>query len=225
MKRFYTLLLVTLAALAAFTIRAQDDVEPHDTVCVYQTWEDIFDGTPDDVLLDPYIELLSPFELYFETHDDDTNRWLNDEAVAVAVGDSLWMLNAEWLQRNFNGDCRDMENWVTFYFNRKCAFVQWAPFRAGMGMQMLSQLLGDEELMYKDVDNLKPDLYFIDFAHRRVDKVGHKRLAELLEPYPDLLRRFQSMKDYKKSSVVQFYFMEYVQRLAADPDAPLITDY
>ena len=223
MKRKLTILFLLFIAAAVPTI-AQDYHLRHDTVYVYQSWEAIFDQYPDTMLVNPSIEAYNQFDIHISTSDQQVNEMLEDDAVAVAIGDTLWLVSASWMQRNFKGDCNKMNAWVPLYFNEKIAFVQWQQYRSEVGMQLLGALLGDPELFDKDPEEMNGELYLIDFDLQRVYKLNHKVLSRLLDPYPDLLRRYVSMKDYKKQYMVESYFLEYIDRITADPTVPRIID-
>lgn len=205
-KPILLVVVVLLSCLLWQPSYGENNATPHDTLCIYQSWESILDGMPDQVLLDPYIEVVTPFDVYFETGDEMVDRMLHEATVAVALGDSLWFVSAVWMQDNFNGDCHKMDDWVPLFFNAKIAFVQW------------------HGQTFFGLDDENGDPYLIDFAAERVDKVDAQKLTQLLDPYPDLQRRYVSMKDYKKRHVIEFYFREYIDRITADPLVPYIVD-
>ncbi len=207
MKTIFRLTAMMVLCWVMQPMHAQDTRQFHDTLCIYQSWEAIFDHIPDQVLLDPYIEEISPYDVYFEVGEPTTDRMLYEESVAVALGDTLWFVNSNWLQENFGGDSRKMDDWVPLYYNAKIAFVQW------------------EGLNFFGISDEYADIYLIDFEHAKVSKVDHKLLTTLLDPYPDLQRRYVSMKDFKKNYIIQHYFFEYIERLNADPTVPWIIDY
>lgn len=210
----HTLLIVLLLALGTAGSMAQDDSTHHDSVSVYLSWEAIFDGLPDEVIVDPSIAVLSPYEVGFATDDPELNDLLSNQVVVAAIGDTLWLVNTAWMQKNFKGDCRIMNHWVPLYFNAKAAFVQWSNRRP--------QKTQRHDEIAPDNADVQAHLYLIDFDRRRVGCVTHKLLNELLESYPDLQWRYAGMKDYKKPDIIQYFFLEYLERLNADPNVPNI---
>lgn len=210
--------------IAAFTTNAQDYHLRHDTVYVYESWESIFDQTPDAMLLNPMIDYYTPFIIDFNVPNEQNNETLHNETVALTVGDSIWLVNTSWLQQNFKGDCKKMDFWAPLYFSAKIAFVEWKSYRASTGMTILGALLGDETLFYSDPEDTDGDYYMIDFENAEVYKIDHKRLSVLLKPYRDLKIRYEGMKDYKKRYMIKYFFLEYVNRLNDDPSVPYLLD-
>ncbi len=206
MKTAYRYIVLLLLVALWLQATAQDHAEAHDTLYVYQSWESILDSQPDQVFYDPYIEAVTPYEIYIVMDTEVANYVLLNETVAVALGDSIWLINSQWLNSNFEGDCRNMKLWVPLYFTAKLAFMEW------IGTNFFG--IPEEEA----------DIYYIDFARERVDKLDHKTLTALLERYPDLQRRYVAMKDYKKRHVIRFYFFEYLERVNADPTVPWIVE-
>lgn len=214
---------ILLASIFAYhTALAQDYKLRHDTVYVYESWEAIFDQEPDAMLLNPEIEAYTPYIIDFNVHDKEKNKLLHDETVALTVGDSIWLINTSWLQQNFKGDCNKMDFWAPLFFTAKIAYVEWLNHRASTGMTILGALLGDETLFDPDLDEANGDIYIIDFDKAEVYKLDHKRLSKLLEPYRDLKMRYEGMKDYKKTYMIKYFFMEYINRLNDDPQVPYL---
>ena len=216
MKRtfFYTLLLCVFF-LGAGKASAQD------TLMVYNSWEAIFDQWPDTVIVNPDIEAYTPCTIDIDSRDKETKKTL-DNAVAVALGDTIWLINTQWLKHNFSGDCKKMDCWVPLYFSAKVAFVQWTRYDANVGMSLLGAIFGDEELFNKDYETTIPELYLINFEDQVVEKIDHKVLSRLLSYYPDLQRRYEGMKDYKKTYMINTFFLDYINRLNDDPNVPYL---
>ncbi len=91
-------------------------------------------------------------------------------------------------------------------------------------MALLGALLGDPELFSEDPWENPADFFWIDFENKRVDKIDHKKLSELLSVYPDLQRRFEQMRDYKKRYIIQSFFIDFIQRASRDPGYPYLLD-
>ena len=68
------------------------------------------------------------------------------------------------------------------------------------------------------------DDFFIDFRNHSVNRVSHNYLSELLEDYPDLLMRYEGMKDYKNKDIIEDYFFKYIDRATDDIMLPYILD-
>ena len=63
-----------------------------------------------------------------------------------------------------------------------------------------------------------------DFIGKRLVELNYKVLTSLLERYPDLQCRYLGMKKYKTKDVVDFFFMQYIERLKTDDDALTILE-
>lgn len=212
MKNSLKHLLVVLAlALSAFSGYAE---ESNDTVFFYNTWEQMLDMKPMAMLINPYVEIYTPFELFIGSNDETVNRILSEEGfIAISLGDSIWYANSDYLQYEFNGDVNGFTNFVPLFFNEKIAYLTY-PGK----LSVKELLMGDD---YSD--NFTIDYFYIDFENSRIKRVTHKYLSELLEDYHDLQMRFEGMKDYKKRPVIEYFFTKFIERVSADDMHPDIT--
>lgn len=219
-RLFFTLLcLVTLVATA------QEYQARHDSVWVYNSWESIMEQWPDTLLINPDIEVWTPYDLEFKTRSKATNRMLEEQTVALAVGDTTWLVNTKLLQdQGYNGDIKKMDDYAPLYFNAKLAFIQCVPTHTSSGMALLGALLGDPELFSDDPWENPADFFWIDFENKRIDKIDHKKMSQLLSIYPDLLRRYEQMRDYKKRYIIQSFFFDFIERADRDPGYPYLLD-
>lgn len=222
MRRIYISLVLCIAV--AMSALAQNYQARHDTVCVYNSWEAIMDQWPDTVVYNPAITVWTPYDIEFETIDKAANQMLKKQTVAVAVGDTTWLINTQWLRDNFKGDCKKMDDYAPLFFNAKVAFVQCVPTHTNLGMALLGSLLGDPDTFMGDPYNDPSDFYWIDFETKRVDKITHKNLSQLLAVYPDLQRRYEQMHDYKERYMVHSFFIDFVRRVERDPAYPYLLD-
>ena len=207
---------IVLAAVAAFAGRGA--AQTADTLCVYRSWQSIFNQRADTVVVNPKIEVRSPYDYDFSTADKRVTRSLRQRSVAVAIGDSTWLISSNWIKTNFKGDCSHFSRFVPLFFSAKVAFVQWLRnMMVGLvkGMDTGVGMGG----MY---NGATAHFYHLDFATHTVHKVDSDYLIGLLDAYPDLLRRYTMMKDYQSTPMVNSYFMEYVDRLNSDPSVPYL---
>lgn len=210
-----------MVALAVVSLRAAADdtaadATPIDTVYFYDTWEQMMDMSPVAMLMDPYIEVLTPYEIYISTGDEQLNELIANEHLAVTLGDSIWLISSQSLRKDFKGDVRKLHGFVPVFFNEKIAFATYA------GLSVKSVLMGeyaDDEFFEEAVD-----YYYFDFLNRKVLKVTPEVLIDLLEDYHDLQMRYEGMRDYKKRSIIKEYFYKYVDRATQDIMRPYILD-
>ena len=222
LRIYLTLLAMTTLAIG---MTAQEYSARHDSVWVYNSWEAILDQWPDTLIVNPEISVWTPYDIEFETRSKATNEMLKHQTVAVAGGDTTWLVNTQWLKdQGYKGDIKKMEDYAPLFFNAKVAFIQCVPTRTSSGMALLGALLGDPELFSEDPWENPADFFWIDFDNKRVDKIDHKKLSELLSVYPDLQRRFEQMRDYKKRYIIQSFFIDFIKRAERDPSYPYIYD-
>lgn len=212
--------LIVVAAMAFVTSHAMaTDAVPHDTVYFYDTWEQIFDMTPEAMIIDPYVAALTPYQVAIETADDALNDAIYDSHIAATLGDSIWLINSRYLKREFKGDTKKLKEFIPVFFNDKTAFLAYVGYGDNIGLKNI--LFGD----WVDVDYDEiVDYYYIDFVNRKVIKVTPEALVGLLEDYHDLQMRYEGMKDYRKRYIIQDYFFKYIDRASQDFMRPYILD-
>ena len=193
--------------------------EPHDTVYLYKSWTNMFDMEPYVYLPVPKLVNVTadtPYKVYIDIRNGNTfggNKYINS-CVAATLGDSIWLINSEYLQREFKGDANKLNAYVPFFFNDKVAFA------VCVAMPSVKELL----LGTSENAPISVDYYYIDFKKREVIRVTPKVLSGLLEDYHDLQMRYEGMKDYKKREIIQDYFYMFVDRATDDIMRPYILD-
>ena len=192
-----------------------------DTVFLYNTWEQMLNQVPVAVIMDPIIETISPYELYIDACDDDINELIYNEHIALSLGDSIWLVNSNYLKRNFKGDTRKLFGYVPVFFNDKVAYVTYAA-SDDWSVSLNDYLFG--EVSYDGARKIVVDYYYIDFMRHKVLKVNHSVLSSLLDDYHELLMRYEGFKDYKKPDIIEEYFLKYVDRATDDIMRPNIVD-
>lgn len=213
MRNWLRNIVLAVAALASFQGVAQ--TEPHDTVYFYNTWEQILTQTPAAVILDPWIDPITPYEVIIETADENYNQIIWDEHIAATIGDSIWLINSEYLQREFKGDVKRLNAFVPFFFNDKVAYA------ISVGSLSVKDILfGTDDSYYSG----EVDYYYFDFFNHKVLKITPAVLIDLLEDYHDLQMRYEGMKDYKKRHIIEDYFFKYIDRATQDVMRPYILD-
>lgn len=231
LKKFFLILGVLAAALQAqaYVYYTDDDTkrESNDTVMVYNSWNAIFEGVADTVLINPEFVIRSPYDFEFQSNvkgDKVTKKMLKEKTVAVAVGDTLWLINTDYLKHHFKGDTKPLKRYAPMYFSGKIVFVQHLVTSLSFGQQVLAGLAGGlvglglfEEV--EDVTRPAP-FYMLDFGGKMVYKVDSELLHELLEDYPDLQRRYEQMRDWRETYMINEFFLDYVNRLDDDPSYP-----
>ena len=205
----------------AFDTAAQKYHARHDSLWVYNTWESLMCQAPDALLINPVIEAYTPYDIAFETLESEANDMLYNYSLAVALGDSVWLINSRVLRQSFKGDVKKMDDYVPFYFNAKMAFIE-AVTTYSFGSTLLNSIFGSDET--GAAYNEPPDLFWIDFEHGKIDRITHKNLSAIMELYPDLVRRYEAMASHKDREVVHFFFYEFVRRAEQDQRYPYLLD-
>lgn len=190
---------------------AADEYAERDTVYFYDSWKQMFQLEPDTMIVDPAIDVYSPYELYFETSDKKLNRRIKKEYVAATLGDSTWLVNSNYLKEFFKGDSKNLYGYVPLFFSDKAAYVV------------------AEEYSFAELGGIAYNVtstynYYIDFNQHKVIKVNEKTLSALLADYHDLSMRYEGMKDNDRSSIINDYFYKYLDRVADDVLRPYILD-
>ncbi len=206
----------------AVTMQAVADGSVTDSLTVYKSWDAVFDCHPDTVLHQVDVEVYTPYDFKITPHGKAVKKMLKQEAQVVTLGDSLWLVNSDYLKREFKGDCKHFSRFVPLYFSTRIAFVQWQRGEPTVGGALLNMLVGglfgvDAEIGMSDYyhGRMAP-FYLIDFEHKRVEKVDYKFLLTLLDDYRDLRRRFEQMRDREEQYMINEFFLEYVERINSD---------
>ena len=206
---------IWLVALLIGSLQSLAGELPHDTVYYYSTWEQMYDLTPRLQIVDPYIEQVSPIELHFYVSAEQADMVSIEENIAVSLGDSVMLINTGYLRKNFKGDANRLSGCVPVFFNDKVAY---AIYTADPSVKEI--LFGSSEY-----DDLVLDYYYIDFQDHKVKRVTSSVLSALLEDYHDLKMRYEGMKDYKKRPIIEYYFLQYIERASQDVLRPSIFNF
>lgn len=234
-RKVYIFICVLAMALSAraYVYYTDEDTERNsqDSVMVYNSWRAIFEGVADTVLINPEFVVRSPYDYEFQSSvkgDKVTKKMLKERTVAVAVGDSLWLINTDYLKRHFKGDTKPLKRYAPMYFSGKIVFVQHLVTSLSFGQQVLAGLAGGlvglglfEEV--EDVSRPAP-FYLLDFGGKMVYEVDSNLLLELLDDYPDLRRRYEQMRDWRETYMINEFFLDYVKRIDNDPSYPWLED-
>lgn len=208
---------ILLALVASCSMQAQAE-EPHDTIYFYDNWAQILFMEPSGGFMDPFIALYTPYEIGIETGVDRIDQAIRRTHIAATIGDSIWLINSEYLKREFLGDTKKLREFMPFFFSDKVAYITYVG--EGDNLDLKHILFGDTEIDYEEI----VDYYFIDFQHKKVVKITPSSLSELLEDYHDLQMRYEGMKDYKKREIMLDYFFKYIERANQDVMKPYILD-
>lgn len=219
MMKNFLLHIVLFFFMAASAVTCQ--ATPQDTVYFYDTWEQMLNFTPDAVIIDPVIETRSPYELYVDACDDNINDLISNKHIALSLGDSIWLVNSKYLKRQFKGDTKMLNGYVPVFFNDKVAYVTYVRYDE-WSVSLNDYLFG--EVGYDGAIKKVVNYCYIDFMRRKVLKVDHSVLSNLLDGYHDLLMRYEGMKDYKSPEIIEEYFLKYVDRATEDIMRPNIVD-
>ena len=206
--------IILFVVLATASLQAMAFSLPHDTVYFYNTWEQILSDSPKLMYVDPWVDPITPYEVVIFGENETYNNSIWTEHIAATLGDSIWLINSEYLQREFKGDAKNLNAYVPFFFNDKVAFA------VADAIPIVKDLL----LGVPEDASIGVDYYYIDFKKREVIRVTPKVLSGLLEDYHDLQMRYEGMKDYKKRPIIEEYFFQFVDRATEDPMRPFILD-
>ena len=209
---------IVLAAIASMSLcaTAQNMTVAYDTIYFYKTWEQMLYLQPSAYIVNPIIIAETPFEIYIETGYDEANQAIEKDYLALSQGDSLFLINSNYIKDFFKGDVKGLNGFIPLFFNDKVAYLT-----ANGPLTVKDILFGN------DRDGVTPytqAFYYLDFVNRTVKHVTHSYLSELLTDYHDLKVRYEGMKDYKKQYVIEDYFYKYIDRATQDFMHPYILD-
>lgn len=218
MKNCFQLIIVIACLWASFNAHALDN--PRDTVYFYDTWKQMLDKEPASMIVSPIIEVETPYAIDIYTTTNDYSLYKH---MAATLGDSIWLMSSKYLKKfNNKGDAGKLsENvFIPVFFDEKVAFLTYVGY--GDNLSLMDLLKGGSRDEEEFIDVV--DYYYIDFLHHRVNKVTPEVLSELLEDYHDLQVRYEGMKDYKKRSIIEYFFLLFVDRASQDIMRPYILD-
>ena len=209
---------IMLAAMSLMSVcaTAQEMAIAYDTIYFYKTWEQMFDLQPTAYIVNPIIIAETPFEIYIETGYDETNQVIEKDYLALSQGDSIFLINSNYIKDFFKGDVKGLNGFIPIYFNDKVAFLT-----ANGPLKVRDVLFGND---IDGVTSYSQAFYYLDFMNRTVKHVSHNYLSELLTDYHDLKMRYEGMKDYKKREIIEDYFYKYIDRATEDFMRPYILD-
>lgn len=202
---------IVLFVLVVFAFQAQAMEEPEDTVYFYGSWEQMLDMEPDTMIVAPLIDYFSPFEVYVKTTNKKFNKRIDKEYIAATICDTTWLINSNYLKKYFKGDAKKLHGYTPLFFNDITAYTICEEY-------MIAEV-GDISYTVTSTYN-----YYIDFKQHKVIRIDEESLSNLLNEFPDLRRRYESMKDNNRQSVINYYFLEYIDRISDDPMQPYIID-
>lgn len=209
---------IVLAAVASMSLcaTAQNTAVAYDTIYFYKTWEQMFDLQPTAYIVNPIIFAETPFEIYIETGYDETNQAIEKDYLALSQGDSIFLINSNYIKDYFKGDVKGLNGFIPIFFNDKVAYLT-----ANGPLTAKDILFGNDR---DGVTSYTQAFYYLDFMNRTVKHVSHSYLSELLTDYHDLKMRYEGMKNYKKKEIIQDYFYKYIDRATEDFMRPYILD-
>lgn len=210
-----------MVALVMTSLHATGRTTRHDTVYYYKTWHQIFKLTPKAVIIEPVINVHSPYMLEFLSGDEELNKALVSDYMAVSEDLSTWYINSEYIKKNFTGDTQGLKGYIPLYYNDKIAFAVngYIAYWSTSAFDIVYNDAEDDGIPYYD-----HDIYYLDFAKRKVVKVTPTTLSGMLEEYHDLQMRYEGMRDYKSPRFVEDFFFKYIDRVTQDPMHPRILD-
>ena len=230
-----------LAAMCAGIAHAQyysdrKHDEGNDTLMVYNSWHSVFYNGHDTVAINPNVEIYSPFQYKFKPTEKDRkslSKMIEKQSVAVAIGDSVWLVNSKYLKDSLQGGYNKFfHDYLPLYFCEKIAFFQYVPTEIDYldveidNFQNLEYYVGVGRSSVLEYPTGVADVahFVIDLANKTVYLVDKNYLLFLLQRYPDMKRRFEMMQGQNEYYLINEFFWDYVDRISHDPMAPDIVE-
>ena len=230
MKKLYQLILaIFIVATSSSTLAAGNDY-----AAVYKSWNAILSNEPDTLISEIHIEIQSPFCIDIKAtnkKDKVAKQLINDEALAVAINDSVWFVNTTNVKRNYTGVALPFfKHYAPLYFNDKVAYLQFSDEIDDTFLYNLSAYVSQgastvEALRFLTSYGFNMEnafLFTIDPKAKSVDALNSERMSQLLTPYLDLRKRYESMYFFEEPFVINYYFLEYIDIIATDDEIPYL---
>lgn len=217
-----------------YTSRKHD--QGTDTLMVYNSWKSVFLDGPDTVAINPNVEIYSPFQYKFKPTEKDRkplSKMIDKQAVAVAIGDSVWLVNSKYLRDSLAGPYNKyFEDYLPLYFNEKIIFFQYLATEISYliaeidNFDGLEYYVGVGRSSVLDFGAGVADVvhFVIDIDSKTVYLVDRDYLLFLLERYPDMKRRFEMMQGQNEFYLINQFFWDYVDRLDRETQMSLYED-
>ena len=224
MRAFFIYLLFAIIGAQCFAQTENemaDSAQYIDTVYVYSNWKSIMTHEPVAAFSGQIVYENNPLETEIYTSEPESQFIVDNQAVAINIGDSLWLANADYLNKVFKNKHEWFSNFIPLYFTEKIAFVKfWNDYPSEPRMRAMP----DKSVKIVNNYYCQSSFFIIDFIGRQLVELNYKVLTSLLARYPDLQCRYLGMKKYKERDVVDFFFMQYIDRLNKDDDALTIIE-
>lgn len=219
---FYILLtFLGLRSYAQAADEARADTTAYDTVYIYSNWKSIMANDPAAAYSGPIVYYNNELETEVFTSDAESQLVVDNQAIAANIGDTLWLANTNYINKVFNNKREWFLNYIPLYFTEKIAFVK---FWNGYPSEYYMRLMPNKKVETIFTYDCQSSFFILDFIDRQLVELNYKVLTSLLARYPDLQMRYLAMKRYKAQDVVDFYFMQYIDRLKNDDDALTIIE-
>ncbi len=203
-----------------------------DTLMVYNSWHSVFYDGRDTVAVNPNVEIYSPFQYKFKPTEKDRkplSKMIEKQSVAVAIGDSVWLVNSKWMKDSLQGGYNKyFHDYLPLFFSQKIAFFQYIPTEIDYlsfeidTFEGLEYYVGVGRNSVLEYSSGVADVahFVIDLVNKTVCLVDRDYLLFLLERYPDMKRRFEMMQGQNEFYLINEFFWDYVDRISSDPFAP-----
>ena len=126
----YIAMATLLMASATAWGQTRAEGEAMDTVYFYKTWQQMLEFNPEAYLINPFFDAVSPYEVYFATGDEKIDNMIHEDYIAFSQGDSIWLINSEYLNKHFKGDSKHLNGFAPVFFNDKGLLVSWPMHRS-----------------------------------------------------------------------------------------------
>lgn len=216
--RIFRGLMLAVMFLSSLFAYADEDI---DTVFLYATWESIVYQEPTSALLNPAIQVYTPYQVDITTFDNQLDRHIYNDFIAATLCDSTWLISSEYLKNNFKGDTRNLDGFMPLFFNSKVAYAVYVGY--GEPTSVSSVLFGSEYTTDEEYEASR-NIYYIDFDKKLVRKLDYHVMSDLLKDYRHLQMRYEGMKDYKKKYIIEDFFYQFIEQATNDPLRPFILD-
>lgn len=199
-------------------------------VVCYDSWKTFNDNagdTIDNIMVYRHDNAIY-YDLNCKTEDKSLSKRIKNDII-VAKKDSLVLINSSYLKRrlvNTSGGIFLGGGYIPFYYSDKIKYiVYYQKYPDAMVNKMnlgymlggvIGGVIGGKAGYDYDSDFSGMMFCILDFRNHKVVKVDEDVLKSLLVSYPEIIDAFWDTPKYKRQSVINHYFIEYVKALHCD---------
>lgn len=224
--------LITLIIAASVAATAMHAASRAERAYVYYSWQSVMQHQSDTVIEPIAVKLHSAYDMEVTPAgkaDKTAKKLLKDKALAVAINDSLWLVNSKRLRAEYTGLALPyLSNYLPLYFNSKIIYTQYSSGSDNSLLYDLASRVDNDMTLTQALQALtsysfnydNAYLLIIDPAKLTVDILTSDLFSQMLTPYLPLRKRYEAMRYYQEPLIINYHFLQYIDLITRDDDVP-----